>query len=81
MRKALHQIAQAVDFNMAFLLIDTLLVGRCPDGDVVSLNARLGEDFLNCDPYRCATAPNAHNECGFEAAVDDLGTQLKRIVQ
>ena len=66
---------------MAFLLIDALFVGRRPDGDVVGLNAGVGEDFLNCDAYGCAAAPNAHNEGGFEAAVDDLGTQLKRIVQ
>ena len=67
--------------SLVFLLIDTLFVGGCPDSDVVSLNARVGKDFLYCDAHRCAAAPNTHNEGGFEAAVDDLGTQLKRIVQ
>ena len=81
MCETLYEIAQAVDFDMTFLLIDTLFVGRCPDGDVIGLNAGVGKNFLHRDTHRRAAAPNAHNEGGFEATIDDLGTQLKRIVQ
>ena len=81
MGKSLHEITQTVDLDVSFLLVDTLLVRGCSNRDVVGFNTGVGKYFLHSDTDRRTTTPNTDDKGGFEAAIDDLGTQLKRIVQ
>ena len=81
MGQSLHEITQTVDLDMPFLLVDALLVRRRSYGNVVGFNTGVGKYLLHSDANGRATTPNTHDKGGFEAAIDDLGTQLKRIVQ
>ena len=81
MGESLDQIAQAIDLDAAFLLIDAVFVGRGADRDVVGLDTGVGENFLYRDAHGRTPAPNRDNKGRLEAAIDDLGTQSKRIVQ
>ena len=81
MGQSLHEITQTVDLDVPFLLVDTLLVRGCSYRDVIGFNARVGKYLLHSDADRRTATPNTDDKGGFEAAVDDLGTQSKRIVQ
>ena len=81
MGQSLDEITQTVDLDLPFLLVDTLLVRGRSYRDVVGLYARISKYFLHSDANRRTTAPNTDDKGWFEAAIDDLGTQLKRIVQ
>ena len=81
MGQSLHEITQTVDLDVPFLLIDALLVRGCSYRDVVGFNAGVGKYLLHSDANGRTTTPNTDDKGRFEAAIDDLGTQLKRIVQ
>ena len=62
-------------------LVDTRIVGRRANRDVVSLNAAESKELLNGDANRYTSAPYRDDDGGFKSAIDDIFRQAKRISQ
>lgn len=48
---------------------------RCADGDVVGHDAKVLQTFLYSYANRTATTPQANNECGTKAAVENVNPE------
>ena len=76
----LDDVVQAVDPDGLAPLLDAL-VGGGADGDVVGGQAVVLEQLLHGDAHRRAAPPDADDEVGPEAAVQDLEAEPEGIVQ